>query len=287
MSRNRDAFFEKFPIISYNGSPALDILKRIDFNAQARSFISAFYPVQVDEGARVDNLAFDYYDSPDYDWLIYVANGIIDPYHGVSLSQNSFDGYIRSKYGSLRNAKRKTVWYETNETNDDTILSAAAYKSLSSDLKKFWDPITSPAGVIGYNRSNETLYASTNQISRLELQADTQVGTFEVGEYVSRDGITYGEVASVSTDELTIQHIEGNFGVGFPYTVTGDKSQATAGVAGFSVVVDVIPNDEKVYYKAVSAYDVEFDNNEKRREMFLVDRVYRDKVTNQLEEVLR
>lgn len=285
MATNRDTYFAKFPIISYIGAPAIDIIKRVDFNSNVQGFLSAFYPLSVDEGTRIDNLSFDYYDSPDYDWLIYHSNGMIDPYHDVNLSLSDFDQHIRAKYGSVRNAQRKVVWFETNASTDDTMLSLSAYNALTSDLRKYWDPVPGPAGPMGYQRSQETLYSSTNQIIR--LVTDSVVGEFRVGENIERDGSTYGELTSHSNDEMIVQHINGNFEVTSPYTVSGDQSGATARVTAMSVISDVIPDDERVYYRAVTAYELEASNNEDRREVYLVDRVYRDRLNTQLEELLQ
>ena len=283
MARNRDAYFAKFPIISYNGAPAIDLIKRVDFNDKVQGFLSAFYPLNIDEGSRIDSIAYDYYDSPDYDWLIYHSNGIIDPYHDVNINHADFEQHLRAKYGSVRNANRKTVWYETNGDADDTILSEAAYNSLTSDIRKHWDPIPGPLGAMGYQRSSETLYASTNQI--LQLAIDSISGDFEIGENVVRDETTYAELASVATDDMIVQHVRGDFEGS--YSITGERSGATASVTATTVLVNVIPIDERVYYRPVTAYDLEFANNDRRRELYLIDRSYKERLNTQLEELLQ
>jgi len=284
MSTNRDAYFAKFPIISYNGTPSIDLIKRVDFNSNVQDFLSAFYPLNIDEGTRIDSLAYDYYDSPDYDWLIYHSNGIIDPYHDINISLSDFEQHIRAKYGSVRNAQRKIVWYETNGDADDTVLSNSAYNALTSDIRKYWDPIPGPAGTMGYRRSQETLFASTNQI--VQLTVVSQNGEFVVGENVVRDSTTFAQLVSAG-DVFIVQHVSGDFAAQSRYTITGEQSGSTIDVTAATILRDVIPNDEKIYYRPVSAYDADTTSNESRREMYLVDRVYRDRLNTQLEEILQ
>lgn len=78
---DRHQYFRKFPITPYRGVPSLNILRRVDFNNKVKNFFTAFYAFDVTAGEKPETIAFDYYDDVDYDWLIYHANDIIDPYH--------------------------------------------------------------------------------------------------------------------------------------------------------------------------------------------------------------
>ena len=72
---------------------------------------------------RPEDIAYYYYGSTDYTWLIYLANNIVDPYHQWPLSQENFNKYLIEKYA----AKSGKTGYEVidwtqNETIDENIL---------------------------------------------------------------------------------------------------------------------------------------------------------------------
>lgn len=283
----RNQYFQKFPLTEYNGTPSLNIMKRSAFNEQVRGFITAFYTHTMPTDEKIENIAYDYYDDIDYDWLIYHANDIIDPYYQAPLSYENFDNYIINKYGSIERAQQKTIHYKNNYASDEQILSTAAYESLTADRKKYWQPVLSQIGVAGYERAKLDFIASTNKIETFNLVSVN--GTFIDNEIIRKDNETYAEVTAANTTNLIIQHVRGSFSANTNYTITGDESGATATVnaASYQLLQDVIPLNEQVYFSPVSFYDYEEEQNEARREIYLVDKSYRDKLNEQLENLMR
>ena len=74
--------------------------------------ISSYYDYTVQEGDRPDTLAYDYYGSASYTWLVLLANDIKDPYYDWPLFGDNFDAYIIKKYGGLTQAAQKVHHYE-------------------------------------------------------------------------------------------------------------------------------------------------------------------------------
>jgi hypothetical protein len=85
-------YFNRFPLVDYNGTPAKNILARVDFTDQTKNDIYVNFDYVLQEGStRPDILSFNYYNSSQYDWLIYMANEIVDPYHDYYKSQQDFN----------------------------------------------------------------------------------------------------------------------------------------------------------------------------------------------------
>ena len=282
---NRNAYFAKFPIISYNGAPSINIMRRTSFNENVKGYVSAFYPVTLEEGSRIDSLAFDYYTSVDFDWLIYHMNGVVDPYYDVLLSTSLFERYIKHKYGSIRDAQRKTAFYANNHSSDESIISVSEYASLTRDLKKYWTPLISAMGVVGYNRSTEDFTSSTNKIVSLEFEPSEVA--FNVGDIIrhKNDATTFAEVVSSNESSCMIQHVRGEFTSGD--IIVSEVNAEERELTNVTLITHVIPEDEQVYYSPVSFYQLERDKNDSNRELYLVDRVYTEKLNMQLEKLLK
>lgn len=298
---NRTEYFRKFPLTEYNGSPAIDILKRVTFNENVKDFLTVFYTHTIPLGERIEHIAHDYYDDVNYDWLIYHANDIVDPYYQVPLSLTDFDNYIVEKYKSISNAQRKTIHYKNNYESSQEILSTEAYNAKPANEKKYYQPVLGQFNVVGYERSETDFIVSTNKIETLDLVSVS--GTFIKDEIVEKvnDTSTFAEISAANSSNIIIQHIRGNFSANTNYTIVGEESGATATVnaASFQVLQNVIPRNigddipedqqfnEQVYYSPVSFYDYEEQLNEQRREIFLVDNSYSSQLNEQLINLMR
>lgn len=278
-------YFSKFPITSYKGVPSINILKRTGFNENVRRFLTSFYTYTIQEGYRVDSIAHDYYDNVNYDWLIYQTNDIVDPYFQAPLSQFDFNEYIKKKYGSIREATRRTAFYRNNFKGDDTVESVEAYDAKPAAAKKYWTPVVNALGVIGYERSDEDFTATTNKIISLQLQESDE--SFIVGEIVEKvgDPSTFAEVTWAANDGVNLQHIRGSFNDGD--VLRGEQSKVTKTVDNVLFVQNVIPEIEQVFYSPVSFYDIETERNDQNSEIFLVDSSYLQKIDKQLTDLLK
>ena len=297
----QDSYFSKFPFNEYKGKIAIDIMKRVKFSDNVKNYLSVFYTHNLSRDENVDSLAFNYYDDVNFDWLIYLANDVIDPHFDVPLSDQDFERYIVKKYGSKRTAVRKIIHYENNYQSDDTILSSNEYEALAPTFnanatedpdsvgnpKKYWVPIINITGILGYERAQENIIYNTNKI--MSFSFDTAMSTaFTVGDIVEKDNLTYGEVVFANTSVCNIKNIYGDFTSDSNYTITDDAGlSGTVNAASVSTDRQVIPSVELVYHKAVSYYDYEEKLNDLKREIFLVDKENRKSLSTQLNDVLR
>lgn len=282
---SREAYFKKFPIISYDGVPSINLLRRTAFNEKVENFISAFYPLSLEDDTRIDHLAFDYYDTVDYDWLIYHMNGVIDPYYGTLLPSRVFEKHIKSKYESIRNAMRRVSHYE-NKRDTGEIKSISFLNSLPSSHLKYFQPLQNALTIIGYESTSEIFKASTNMIRSVQLTESND--NFADGEIISDkiDNTNYAEVLYTEGNVCMYQHVYGDFLNGV--TLVGETSKVERTAAADSTLVqNVIPEDEQVYYRPVSFYEIETNKNEEKREIFLIDKLYSERLNTELENLLK
>ena len=67
---------------------------------------------------RPDNVAFDLYDDPTLDWVILLANNILNIYSEWPMPQQTFDEYLLEKYATYDNLYNGVHNYESMEIKD-------------------------------------------------------------------------------------------------------------------------------------------------------------------------
>jgi hypothetical protein len=107
-------YFENFPRINYFNVVAPNITLRTAFLDKLKLSSSVFYPYTVEDGETADAIASWYYGKSEYDWMIYLANDIIDPHSQWPKSNLQFEDYIIKKYGSTQAAQSQIVFYRRN-----------------------------------------------------------------------------------------------------------------------------------------------------------------------------
>jgi hypothetical protein len=284
---DKNAYFKKFPLINYQGSIAINLLQRADFIRNVKSFSTSFYPYTINKENKIDHIAFNYYDDSNFDWLIYHANDIIDPYYDVPLTEDEFNSFIIKKYGSIRSAQRIVIEYQNNFATDDTMLSVAAYETLPSNLKKYWDPVLTYLSVAGFERSKIKLKSKTNKIISFNFTSEIET-PFEVNSIIvkSSNDNNRATVVFANTSSMTIKDIHGTFDSNVNYTISNESLSATVDYTTVQTIADPIPVAEQIYYSPVYAYDYEVDLNEQKRDIKLVDKSYKNSLNKKLSELM-
>ena len=282
-------FFEKFPVVDYDGTPALNLMRRVNLTSAARNYYSQFYTYTLDSNDRMDNVAFNYYDDPDMDWLIYLANDVVDPYYDVSLSENDFLAYIEKEYGSVETALQQIEYWRNNWRGDDSIISSEQYNALPNAERKYWAPTYSAFGIAGYKRSEDDIILTTNRIVSFDLGASVETAPTP-GDILIKDtnSSVYGTVAWANTSAVTVQHIYGDWEAGSDYTVTIRGTSTSLTVDAESVTeTNVIPASEEKYFSSVSTFDKETEENERKREIYLIDAANAKRLNKQLNDIMK
>lgn len=293
-------YFSNIPIINYSNNYVRNILTRIKMMDTFKQSASAFYPFIVDEssaaGVRLENLAYDYYDDPEDVWLIHIANDIVDPYYDVYLNTEDFQKYITKKYGSIRNANRKILFYRNNYDQDDRIVSEETYNQFSGKIKKYWKPSVDFDGrIIGYDRQLDDTTISTNMVITVELELNSNA-TFIRDESVTQQitGAT-GFVTFSNTTFLTLQHITGSFDANTSHFIIGEDSGANASPTlvkniasgNNEAIQQTLDENEVAYFSPVTAFDYENEINEAKKNINLLDSNYKSQIYSSFQELMQ
>lgn len=280
-------YFNKFPLISYDGKTAVNLLARAGLPPKIRNDKNIFYSYTLSEEDRVDVLSQDYYDSPGYTWAIWHANDTIDPYYEMSLPGPDLFEHIAAKYGSLVDAQRKIAFYRVNWYGDQTKLTIDQFKDLTFRHKKYWSPFLDQYGsVAGYERSRSELSLNTNRIVRLTFSA---AQPFKVGEKISVSSTTYGYCTYSDTSMATIHHITGDFESSsiIGQTITGDESGTTVSLDSSTAVASTDAWTDAIYWQAVTFFDYEMELNERKKDIKLINNMYTGQIENELRRAMK
>ena len=120
MPRASRGYFSDFPQIEYQAKIARFIMARPRIASSLLSNPAAVYSYTVNNDLRPDQVAHLYYGDSELLWLIFLANNIVDPYYGWPLTQNVFEDFLISKYGSIALAKSTIKHYRYQEKDKET-----------------------------------------------------------------------------------------------------------------------------------------------------------------------
>ena len=94
-----------------------NLFKRVRINESLFNDLTYFTKYKVVNDERPDQVAYKIYGTQDYDWIVLLSNNIVNFQSEWPLSNESFEKYMFSKYGS--EDKFYTVHhYETKEIRD-------------------------------------------------------------------------------------------------------------------------------------------------------------------------
>lgn len=298
-----------------------DISRRVVLSETLRRIPSAFYPYELSNDTRSDMLSYSYYNDADADWLIYLTNGIVDPYYGWYLTEDQFDSFIISKYGSLEDPQQRIYYWTTNWSDTDFNVSVDYYQNLPDTLKKYWTPNYGVRSkIISYKRRQEDWSTNTNQIWTMET---TGANLFSVADIVDisvnnvktssaevvvanstnmiiknvyDEGITPISVETNGTSDTLYIGSRSNIMtdikdvITFVDTITLTSRTNTAIQATASSITSLIANiplSEQVYWEPVYYYDYERDVNESKKMVLLLNNNYLNDAVTALKEKLQ
>ena len=132
-------YFSALPVISYRGRTSTNLMARAGLARGIVERYGVFYPYRVRDWERPDTIAFDYYGDSGYFWLVYAANGIVDPQHDWPLCDRDFDAFVRKKYGSRPAAEAIIHHYENVDPTITVYMSPETRANLPAEQRVGFD----------------------------------------------------------------------------------------------------------------------------------------------------
>ena len=263
-----EEYFRKFPTIEYNNTITVDLTRNVRITDTLLRSPTVFYPYEIIAGDRPDNISYYFYEDPSVDWILYLVNGITDPYYDWYLDENQFNDLLSKKYGSFEKSLKTILYYRTNWASDDRKISTSFYdNTLAQELKKYFAPIFGVgAKIIGYERSKDDHTTNTNRVLKLEITYSSN-NTFTNNEIVDfiYSSQTQGSATVISSNSSVafVQHVNGS--VNTSMTIIGEESSAQSSVSSVQTIAENITALEETYWSPVTAYDFEREKNEKNK----------------------
>ncbi|QIG70600.1 baseplate wedge subunit protein [Rhizobium phage RHph_I1_18] len=144
--------FDKLPRITYNGYLATDLTVRAEIYKKILRQVPVFYNYSIKDGERPDTVAYDYYGSEDYTWLVLLSANVYNIYTDWPLTYQDFRKYLLKKYGNITTIMSDVDHYEyvgvpgTDSVDDISrkswTLSQRSYLALSTPARAGWSAVT-------------------------------------------------------------------------------------------------------------------------------------------------
>lgn len=289
-----ERYFEKFPLINYSNTIVRDLTVRTVILNSIYNNPTLYYPYDIQQYERPDNISDRYYKDEYKDWIIRLNNKVIDPYYDWYLDQETFNAFITKKYGSLSNAQTKIKYFQNNWYANSNPISSSTFEALPDDAKRFWKPVPENDQNVSnpkeYTRIREDWKLSTNQLVAYTTANAAGFTTDEIVDVTingSQSG--RGQVIFANTTNLKLQHTVGTVTgtVAGTCELTGRESAVTTTFSTITTVANNITADESSYWSAVTYFDYESSINERNKSIIVLDSSYSGVISRQLQDILR
>lgn len=287
-----ERYFIKFPNITYANSTCKDITLRPRLDNKITANPSVFHKYTLKSNARPDLIAENYYEDPFYDWLIYLNNGIVDPYYGWYLNDMEFKQFIIKKYGSIELAQKKIIYYQLNWPSDDVEITPSFYNgNLPFALKKYYTPVFGLGEkIVSYKRKQDDYITNTNKLLNFTITIDSGNG-YSVGEILDiynpamSSIVGGGEVVFANTSVVKVKNISGNTSA--TNKVKGETTNTISTISVSTTLHENLNDNEAVYWSPVYYFEYESEKNEKNKNIRLLLNSYSLEVAEQLRKTLK
>lgn len=289
-------YFQNLPLLSYSNTLVRDISRRTVINMKSSGLDVNFYPYEITDNIRTDQLAEYYYDDSLLEWMALLSNDIIDPYYGWYMDDDTFNKLIVDKYGDVVTAQKYIKHYINNWADDETELSVGYYNNTIADtLKKYWKPVyIRPTEISHYVRREDDIVRNTNQIIQYTISSNNDTIALQPNELVDikytgdTDAHANGQIVTSNSTMVRVMNVSGNTFANASVVVDliGITSGANVSANDVVTLFENISNTEFAYYSPVSFYDWELEQREKSKNINLVSDAAIDSVVDQFERLM-
>lgn len=288
-------YFDKFPVITYANTQAIDITRRVAVLDKIASEPYVFYPYEITDNERADQFSARYYDDQYKSWILYITNKVVDPYYEWYLHEREMQEFVTKKYGSYYDAQTKIKYYENDWAGSDNI-GVNTYNALSVGMQKYWEPVFGNYNAImSYKRKQVNWRTNTNRI--MEYTINSTNPSFMIDEvcqiYFDPQNYGRGQVMAVTSNTITIQHTSGIVHTNEDVSITpssyiyGSDSNANVIFTDERTVAENIPADEENYWKAVTYLEYETEKNEFNKTIRVLDSSLKQTAVDNLTDLLK
>ena len=206
-------YFNELPLIPFinsdgSQSNVKDIIRRVIFSDESYLNLSNYDYYTVKDTDTPDSIARDFYDNPDYHWIIILYNNAFDPFYTFPLSQQNLDDYINKKYEGSALFITRTDSNRNDPFYDENLSWEVADVITTSTFDE------QGAEVFANEETFARIKAIDTQLSKLQL--DKQKGIFKANDRLSRRkdvvDTLRAKVVRVDDGRFAVHHFEDSDG---------------------------------------------------------------------------
>ena len=281
-------YFDKFPQVNYANTLAIDITKRVKIIDTVQQNPYIYYPYNLENFERADQLANKFYDDPYLGWITWISNSIIDPLNEWYSTEEEFYEFIKKKYGTLEKAENEILYFRVKFPTIDDIISQARYNELSPIEFKYWEPVyENEYKLTHYKRKELDWKINTNFVIKYTLD---NVSGLNKGDRVdiTLNGEDYGKgsILLIVNNDVWVQSIEGFV---FPYNTIQLNSSGRLEdkvITSLIVIKENISRNESKYWEPVSSYAFEYERNEYNKGIRIIDKSYVPQIITEFKKLM-
>lgn len=294
-------YFSYFPKINYtlendntNNQFVVNIFARSKFLREIADKSAAYYEYSIQDGETPEIIAEKLYGDPTRNWIVLLFNKIINPYYEFPMSNDTFEQFILSKYGQSIGESQNTIHHYELEVERSTYIKG--FKTYTNTDKYTINEYTAnyDSGKItertlpAVNGSLEIDYVVVNMQEKTKVTLTGFITTYENNLTVSGSGtlflsqVAVGDILFINGEQRYVTEVVSN---------TELKIRRQAG-ENISVTAQVMQRSNEIREEitrinAISNFTYEYDVNESRRKIQLLDRQYVVRVEDEFRKLMK
>lgn len=143
--------FSVYPKVKYPVHSSTNLLVSIAAIKQHLKRFEVYYPYTIKDGERPDTIAWDYYGSSSYEWIVKIPNDILDVYYDWPLDGYNFNKFLLSRYGQIHELHGIVHHYKyvgkPGETAEEIArkswtITPETWQYSAPDEKVGWEPVS-------------------------------------------------------------------------------------------------------------------------------------------------
>jgi hypothetical protein len=290
-------YFNELPLIPFinsdgSQSNVKDIIRRVIFSDESYLNLSNYDYYTVKDTDTPDSISRDFYDNPDYHWIIILYNNAFDPFYTFPLSQQNLDDYINKKYEGSALFITRTDSFRDDPFYDENLSWEVADVITTSTFDE------QGAEVFANEETFARIKAIDTQLSKLQL--DKQKGIFKANDRLSRrrdvvDALR-AKVVRVDDGRFAVHHFEDSDGNvlnplatppdadGVQLPVGTDRSTGGAVTFGESILSNYLQGSS-LYVVTNQDYEEKVNNN--KRQIRIPRKQVVDQIFKEYKDIIR
>lgn len=202
-----ETYFKNFNTIQYANNAVVDITERVVTLNNVKKNPYVYYPLDITEGSRPDQITDANYNDPYASWVLYLSNDIVDPYYEWYLTQEQFNKFIVSKYGSPETAMKKIAFWRNDWVGkpDISVSEYNAEIAANSARIKYWTANYNYIGkIVSYSRAKTDWITNTNKVIQYSIDTSdlTPIKTVTLPDgTIQQEYFIKNEIVSINDGE--------------------------------------------------------------------------------------